>query len=251
MRLIQKEQTVYNSKRRQPAEQKIQIEDTLRKIEALFRRESWLVCLDWRDESDHRSMLHSLGPKNSYGRIDRITNVIYVDFRTDLFAMFVHQCIHAVYPLMIERDTTILEMIMVEYMTRDQVVRMLQLLLDNSIHQLVDHPPLVKTDIISRIERLFDGGQWLVSLDQLRGETDLSIIRNLGRNCHGLVDENILILYVDFRENLVSLFIHECLHAIYPQMSEDDVRKKEAATISRLDAPQAEYLLRLMLKYRY
>lgn len=192
-------------------------------------------------------MLRGLG-KNRYGRIDKVCRVIYVDYRQDLLAMFVHQCLHIIYPQMRERDVTILELIIVENMLPSEAAGLLQAIVDNSIHQLPGNPELLKDEFIRGIENLFDGGDWIIRLEQLRGETDLSIVHDLGRWCHGFMDENVYIMYVDFREDMLATFLHECIHALYPEKSEQSVKAFERRAISNISALQAEYLLRIMLK---
>ncbi len=242
---------MYRSKRRLPREQRQQIEDTLRKIHALFKKENWLACLDRTDDQEaQRSMLHAIG-SNPYGRLDVVANVIYVDFRLDVLAMFIHQCIHAIHPKMFERDVTILELIVIENMTSEDAVGLLRLMLDHSMRKLFSHEKPPKTQLMLEIQKLFDSGHWLVGVDLLRGETDLSVVHDLGRWCCGFVDEGVRIMYVDFREDLLATFVHECLHAIYPEKSEQTIREMERAHMNQFTAPQAECLLSWMLQNLY
>lgn len=142
---------MYRSKRKLPAEQKADTEDALRKIQTLADTDDWLVCLDSPRKDGQRSILRGLG-SNRYGRVDTVASVIYVDYRKDFLAMFVHQCIHAIYPNMLERDVTILELVIIENIDSQQAVNLLRLMLDNSIHRLPGNPKFVANQKIQQAE---------------------------------------------------------------------------------------------------
>jgi hypothetical protein len=241
---------MYRSKRKIPQEQKKEIEETLARIKELFAKHRWLVCLDKTDWHGQRSTLHGIGP-NPYGRVDRIMRIIYVDFQTDMLAMFIHQCLHALHPNMLERDVTILELIIIENITPEQAVELLRLMVIHSLQRLFSPDAPIKTPLMLDIEQLFKTGHWLVFLDQLRGDTDLSMVYELGRWCCGFVEERVQILYIDFREDLLSTFMHEALHAIYPDAGEPEIRQRELAGMKEITPRQAQCLLSLMLQNIY
>ncbi|MBI3290896.1 hypothetical protein HYZ76_01280 [Candidatus Falkowbacteria bacterium] len=86
--------------------------------------------------------------------------------------------------------------------------------------------------LIGRIHGLFRAAEIKIVLKKLNngntGETDHSVIT------------------IDPRGEVIATFIHECLHVLYPDWSEDKVIKTEDEIVQCLGHRQAKNLVRLI-----
>jgi hypothetical protein len=98
--------------------------------------------------------------------------------------------------------------------------------------------------IFHRIYALFNEGGWKVKYHAISGNHKLCDEQEVSRTATGFIDEDIKIIWVDYREEILAILIHECLHIIYPDASENKIMRPERHVMRHMSRIQAVRLIR-------
>ncbi|MBU0624956.1 hypothetical protein KKF05_01290 [Patescibacteria group bacterium] len=101
--------------------------------------------------------------------------------------------------------------------------------------------------IVTNICQLVTEQGWQVKLERLFNRPqfckDHGVAGSLD-NVLGFTEHPEKIVYVDYRHNFFDILIHEYLHALYPNLEEDDIEALEEYVMERLTPTQAKRILR-------
>lgn len=64
------------------------------------------------------------------------------------------------------------------------------------------------------------------------------------RSARGYCHQTIERIELDYRDEIISTLLHEALHFIYPEMTEEDVLKNELELINTLSARQVRNIIK-------
>ncbi|MFH1047458.1 MAG: hypothetical protein V1738_04100 [Patescibacteria group bacterium] len=104
--------------------------------------------------------------------------------------------------------------------------------------------------LMRKIYALFrSDDQWTVELHIINGDEEYTNKANVSFNTIGITDYEHCRIILDYRDDLLSTFIHECLHAIYQDHSESDILDLEEFMINRISPLRAKRLLVLLLDH--
>lgn len=98
--------------------------------------------------------------------------------------------------------------------------------------------------IISRIYRLFNHEGWRVRYDRITGNRELCEANGVSLGCVGFNDPENKLIWVDYRKDTLATIVHECLHAIYPDLSESGILRLEKMVMDNISPLQAKRLIR-------
>ena len=78
----------------------------------------------------------------------------------------------------------------------------------------------------------------------LKNATETVTLKRMQRNTHGSYnyDEHSTIL--DFRRDILSVAVHECLHYLHPDWSETEVLREESSIMNSITSRQAKTMLK-------
>jgi len=96
--------------------------------------------------------------------------------------------------------------------------------------------------LMSRIYRLLNSGDWSIRYADLRNDLRLLKKLGLGGGIVGYCDSEEDVLYVDYREDVLATIVHECLHALYPDVEEPGIKALEKLVMDRMSPIQAKRL---------
>lgn len=98
--------------------------------------------------------------------------------------------------------------------------------------------------IVSRIYRMFNHEGWRVRYARIRNDREFCERHEVSADVVGVCDYGRKILWVDYREDILSTIVHESLHAIYPELREYEIVRLEKMVMSNLSPLQAKRLIR-------
>jgi hypothetical protein len=98
--------------------------------------------------------------------------------------------------------------------------------------------------IVSRIYRLFNEDGWRVRYARITWNRPLCEEHGVDLDSVGFCDYENDEIWVDYRADVLATIVHECLHAIYPDMPEYEVRQLEKMVMDNLSPVQAKRILR-------
>jgi len=97
----------------------------------------------------------------------------------------------------------------------------------------------------SQIYALLNSGEWVIRFARLGDDPRLRDKLGHGPNTIGLCDDETHILYIDHRQDVLATIVHECLHAIYPDKGEPEIRRLEKLVMGQMSSIQAKRLFLL------
>lgn len=107
------------------------------------------------------------------------------------------------------------------------------------------HPPV--QSIVTSICQLTTEQGWRVRLERLFNRPQFcqnhGVVGSLD-NVLGLTKNPDKVVYVDYRYRFFDILVHEYLHALYPNLEEDDIEALEEYVMQRLTPTQAKRILR-------
>lgn len=115
------------------ARQRKKVRRLLRKIYAFLDRYEWSIIYV-RMQHNEKFCTEKGIDNNIVGLTDYDEQCLYIDYRHDILATLVHECLHAIFPKMIESEVRRLEVLIVETMSPRQA-RALTTRLDNYLHK--------------------------------------------------------------------------------------------------------------------
>jgi hypothetical protein len=102
--------------------------------------------------------------------------------------------------------------------------------------------------LVRRIYAIFrrsDG--WTVRLERIRRNAKICRLYLVDSDSVGVTEYESNTLLIDYREDILATFVHECLHVIFEDLVEDDIIKLEKFIITNISPRRAKCLLRLMV----
>ena len=116
-------------------------------------------------------------------------------------------------------------------------------------------PPFIKNKseqrlhyrLMHRVYDILKDDEWQVRYCRLHGNTTLCAKLGLDSDTYiGTVDGEHQIIYIDFREDVLSTVVHECLHVIIGGRynASKKAYKAEEAEVSRLEKMMMQYMSR-------
>ncbi len=96
--------------------------------------------------------------------------------------------------------------------------------------------------LLRRIHALIKDDGWEIRLTRISGETTFCIKYGISRDIVGLCDHEAQRIYVDYRYDVLTTIVHECLHAVYQDLVEDAISELEQLVMRHMTARQARRL---------
>lgn len=101
--------------------------------------------------------------------------------------------------------------------------------------------------LVSKMYALLNSGDWAVRLERIDGEEDTCLRLDVPLDTEGVCDFDRQKIYADYRYNVLTTLVHECLHALYPDHSEDEIMCLEKFVMDNISRTQARRLLEMAL----
>ncbi len=101
--------------------------------------------------------------------------------------------------------------------------------------------------LVQHIYALFRGEKpWKVKLQRIRDNPPVITKYGLNQYTIGYCFEPERLVSIDFRAGTLDIFVHECLHAAFPNKKEAEVEMLEEFVMKNMSPIQAKRLLRIM-----
>ena len=96
--------------------------------------------------------------------------------------------------------------------------------------------------LMSRIYALLNSGEWSVRYARLGENCRLRDKFGLASNIVGFCDQDEQVLYIDPASDVLATLVHESLHAIFQDKTEDEILELEKMVMRHLTPTQARRL---------
>jgi hypothetical protein len=103
--------------------------------------------------------------------------------------------------------------------------------------------------LMHRIYRVLRTDDFVLRFDRMVGNPETHARHGVDMNSAGTVDdphEDMGTITVDHRYDIIASVVHECLHVIYPEATEEQIQALERFVIRDMHPAQAKRLLILM-----
>ena len=102
--------------------------------------------------------------------------------------------------------------------------------------------------LVHRIYRLLSAGEWRIVFERIHDNRKVCLEQDVHLTSIGFCDYGNEILCVDYRYDILGTIVHECLHAIFQDKKERDIKKLEKFVMNNITPLQAKRIMLLAAK---